>query len=221
MISKLRKRIWPGRPGSKRKLGRSLRYRKPEVKYTSSTVSSTDTSVYNRNADEQLLSLSDHFALFTYPLQGTTDNTRIGDSLNPLKIYVRIMIRNATAVTAPAFMRVMIFTIDSAYNSSTINTFWQVTTPRNAYANVINLELVRKVYYDKVFPMNMNYGTAPMSKFKKINIKLRKPVVFSAGSTTAKNASDNFRIAVVGYSLGALNEVVGYYNFQTRFYFTD
>lgn len=188
---------------------------------------STAVAAVNRSNDESLLSASDYHVLFQYPSQGTTDTSRIGDSIFPIKIYVRLTL-NCQVLTGdyPCYLRVMIFTIKTG-TAGSINSFFGVPSKYNATNNTVNTEVVEKLYYDKVVKFDPKPGAGSGSSvhtpgfFTKINIRLKRPITFSNGSTTPKNDCDNFKIAFIGRNEDAVNTPIANAYWQTRFYWYD
>lgn len=175
-----------------------MRY-KPEVKFVQRTVAE-DYGVpgaYSAAGSANLLG-SQYSYIIIFPSQGTGDTQRIGDTIHPIKLWVRIFITNVPTY-AQLVARIIIFTMNTDCTAvPTINNFWQGSTRHPSIMGTVNLEVVRKVYFDKQYIISSQYAAiATYRKTTHVNIRLKKPVVFAGGSTSPKNPADNFYIAYI------------------------
>lgn len=225
MISKIRRKggaLLKRRLPSFRKPRRKFRrYRlKPEVKWTYSTFNSTPVNNLNTS-----VSSVGSYALFSYPTQGLTDLNRIGDTIRPVMILFKYTFYSITTVFAPFYFRVVVFTTNNNDN----DLYFPFSTDRAVLLAPITLEKVNKVYYDKMHLIPVSYYNTLTSKAvggatskRTLKIRLRKPIIFSSGSTTPKKDSDNFRVAIFGWSnLESSGTTLGYFQGISRFYWTD
>lgn len=193
---------------------------KPEVKYTIlSTTSPLGIAV--RYISSSSLSSSDYRTLFEFPAQGTSDTQRLGDTITPVKLWVRIVVNSISNVDS-CVVRVIIFTMNQVV-SSTISNFFQASTINPAILGVVNREIVNKVYYDKMITLNRSDANNQLAKPRNINIKLRKPIVFYNGSQTPRDPKNIFYIGYMMYIPTATTDSAdkGFMNVHTNFYFTD
>jgi len=216
---------------SRRRSGQRSVLRKLEVKYMNKNIQQT---IYERSGTTTSLSSSDYTILFAYPAQGTSDIDRIGDTINPVKIWVRMTVESITGRPS-VNLRVIIFTLPVAQTTlQTVTFFWQSSASNQAINGNVNREVVHKVYYDKTFNINTgtsyyqsssntNNPTACCAKPRSINIRLRKPIVFGGGVIIPKEPKNTFYIAYLGYAPGGalLDASVGFINCSCNFYFTD
>jgi len=195
--------------------------RRPEVKYTTSLIQS---DIAERATNSTALDISLYSKLNYFPSQGTTDSTRIGDSIYPVKIWVKFTLESKNT-PASINVRVIIFSLPKDQStSSSVLAFWQTSTVNQAINGCVNREVVYKVYYDKIFSIDQRVsGTNVCLRTRDINIRMKRPITFAAGSTDSKNRTDQLYIAYIGYNPGAslAETVVGYINCQTHFYYTD
>lgn len=164
--------------------------------------------------------------LITFPSQGTTDNTRIGDTIQPVKLYVKFGFSNYEVgeISDGVAIRVVIFSAPFEWTvASTIVNFFQTSIPFPVYQGMINHEVISKVYYDKVHVIYSN-GTYQPTKLYKVNIKLYKPIVFSAGGTTPRDPKNILYMVVMGQAGKedrADATVIGSCFVHSNFYYTD
>lgn len=209
------------RLGSRKRRSIGLR---PEVKFTSRTVTQPD--VIFRDAVHTDLKVGDYIELNNFPTQGTSDNTRIGDTIVGKKLYIRMAF---TTRTDSAFVRIIIFNMKKVISSSSdISAFWQASVSRPTIYGVINREVVNKVFYDKVKPFQNNFTTtlaaAPRCLFfKNLNISMKWPIIFSSGGTTPKDPRNQLFIACIMSSpTGSADGTnAGRLEVCTNFYFSD
>lgn len=225
MISKIRRKggaILRRRLPSFRKSRRKFRrYRmKPEVKYVQTTFNGSSLI----NVTSSVSSVGSN-SLFTYPSQGTSDQTRLGDTIRPVMITFKYILYAVSTVFAPMWLRVVIFTTNVDDN----NLYFSTSSDRIGVNGVIDNEKITKVYYDRLHCLNVSYYNTVTSKpiggaigRRSVKIKLRKPIIFNAGSTTPKKDSDNFRIAIVAWSpYESTSTIMAYLQGYSRFYWTD
>lgn len=211
------------RRSSKRLIGRNLFFMKPEVKYTRQDHS---TDVAGRTTSTTSLGPSDYLLLFAYPSQGTTDNTRIGDSIKIKNIWIRFQLENVTNVNANS-IRIIIFTLSNGApptpGTTTIASFWQVASGKQAILGTVNREVVHNVWYDKVHTiLSQTLNTRTPTKMVNINIRLKKlsQVTFASGSADPKNITQRFYIAFLAHQPGASSDSLsGYMNLTTTMYY--
>lgn len=214
----LMRRRLPSFRASRRKFRRYVL--KPEVKW----IQADHLGVLFQNKNAAVSSYASA-ALFTYPAQGTSDITRLGDTIRPVMILFRYCIYASTAADCPMWMRITIFTT----NVDDQLLYFAKSTDRPAICGVIDNEKVTKVYYDKIICLNPRYYNSVTSKANaggtgrfRVKIKLKKPIVFSAASTTPKRDSDNFRISCIGWNpYNADATQLGYLQGYARFYWSD
>lgn len=181
--------------GRKRfKLTRKLYLRPPEVKYTWYTryVEQSFTNANLSTASKQISS-SNYGDIIAWPAYGTTDNTRVGDTIHPVRLWIRYTIGLTSSVTG-ARVRVIIFSYPTVPSGS-IN-FWQIAV-NSAIMGTPDRETVKYVYFDKIHTLNATQPSAiTYAAPVDVNIKLRKPVVFASSSTTPKDPSKTLYVAV-------------------------
>lgn len=197
----------------------------PEVKYTFQKVS---RSTYHRPLTSATLVAADYNMLTNFPPQSTTaaqtDLTRIGDTIMWKNLYLRYTLENETS-TASMFSRVIIFAMDGFYTGSTaITNFWQNDTGNQVLFGLVNREVVRNVYYDKVHVINsQTVNTRSVLNPLKINLSPKnKRVVFAGGNQSPRDNSQILHMAVINYLPGVVTEgASGFLNASMHFYFTD
>lgn len=225
MVSKrktIRKRRSRRNKRSRRKTTRIARIR-PEVKFRFLNQTGDFRTLVTNASD---LSNTDYRTLFIYPSQGTSDSSRIGDTLTPVKFWTRITFHNSIFTpNIPSYqIRIIIFTLPNLQvTSSPIVGFWQTATQLPVTQGVIDREVVHKVYYDKRFVINQNFsGQTIMRKPLSINIRFKKPIVFSNGSIVPKDARNIVYFAIFAYDTVTVTDAAtGKFQIGTNFYYMD
>jgi len=219
-----------GRSGHKSKKGRkggrvSMRKHRSgrlrqEVKYTS--MYQLD-QIANRKVGSSTLSVSDYYGLITFPSQGTTDVSRIGDTIMGRKLWVRFTVENVAANNSSC-IRVIIFNSKNTALGGSIADFWQASDDNPAITGVVNREVVNKVFYDKVITLNSTIAsTRTVFKPINVNIAMRWPIIFSNGGIVPKDPRNRIFMAALVYLPGATadNASQAFLNVRSNFYFTD
>lgn len=212
----------------KRRRSNAYRLRfKPEVKYYPLNIWAA-TAFYNRNLATASNNLpSGNYTLMGfYPGVGTSDLTRIGDTIHPIKFWVRLAIyfTDSFADTHAVMVRIIIFTMPKQQTAGTdITGFFQHAVQNQAALGNVDREQVHKVYYDRRFIFNANLTNQNMLKFVQINIPMRKPVVFGGGSTVPRDQTKLFYIACVPALSGSTDStsVICRCDATVNFYFYD
>jgi len=196
---------------------------RPEVKYKTYLTTGNFRTLVSSSSD---LSNSDYFLFGAYPSQGTTDGTRIGDTINPIKYWIRITFHNSifSPVITSYQIRIIIFSMPVVVTTTgPITNFWQTTTQLPVTQGVVDREVVHKVYYDKKFVINQNFTDhVVMRKPLSIKIRLKNPIVFNAGGTTPKQPRDVLYYSIFAYdTVSTTNSATGKFQFASSFYYTD
>lgn len=215
--------------GGSRKKFRTGRTRlRPEVKYAGRA--EAEIGIKNFKGATVDLAVADVKTLINFPAQGTTDVTRIGDTIMAKKLYVRLFLyQTDTQAQNASAVRIIIFNLRTDLPTTDIGAFWQSAIGPNSINGVVNREVVNKVFYDKVviFQPNVSGTSVGVSKGvylkpKNINISMRWPIVFAAGSQLPKDPRNKIFIHVTGFSdPPAAGVLLGQYSFNSNFYFTD
>lgn len=208
--------------GSRRKLRTGRTRLRPEVKFTNTAF--TDVSIKNFKSVAVDLDVSEIKSLCSFPAQGTTDSTRIGDTILGKKLYIRMFLYQPDARAGNACMvRIIVFNLKFDLPANNIAGFWQTSIAPNSMNGIVNREVVNKVFYDKVVVFQPQIADkAVYSKPKNINISMRWPIIFSAGSTTPKDPRNRIYIHVAGYSdTPVAAAILGVYSLNANFYYTD
>lgn len=197
---------------------------RPEVKYA--TTDWRGQGVRHRLTATADLLVGDFQRIISFPAQGTTDITRIGDTIMGKKLYVRLTIyQNAAAdSTTASIFRVIVFNmkVTTATNVA-LNAFWQTSYPAQAINSIVNREVVNKVFYDKQHYLQSNTsGQSACLKTILININMRWPIVFPGGTQIPKDPRNNIFIAVVGFKTEGVDAaLMAQWDVTSNFYFTD
>lgn len=204
-----------------------LSYARPEVKYTvlNAYVESTFFN-WNRTTATTQLGLTggqnDYCQIITWPSQGTSDTTRIGDTIRPIRLWIKYQLA-LTSSYKGCLVRVILFTLNTINNNGATQTFWQ-TAINSPIMGVPDREIVRNVLYDKIHTMNANIdGVITYFKSHDINIRLSRPVVFVGGGTVPKNPADVIYMAILPALINNVSASVAlvWANVTSRFYFYD
>lgn len=193
----------------RRRSNYSRRRFKPEVKYTTAV-----TWPFNLFGTRYLSVASaelptSHFTrVVIYPSQGTTDTSRIGDTIHPIKIWFRISIATELSVISgsprySAIVRIIIFTLPGNPLTNPISQFFQAAVRNQTMDGVIDREVIKNVYYDKKHILNQNLIGQSFTRIINLNIRMKRPIVFSSGSTDPRDWSRNFYIACVPWNSGS------------------
>lgn len=208
MVKRMRKGYMKKRRGGYKKFKRSRLFRRrsnysrirhrPEVKYVA-TMMQDQTNIpgaYNSTASANLT--SSYYGKATYfPAQGTTDVTRIGDTIHPIKCWIYTTFWNNPTYSS-IIVRIIIFSMNYDPSGATISAFWQSAIKNPCITGVVNREVVRKVYFDKQYTIRANISSqAVLRKTVNINIRMKKPIVFAGGQTTPKDPANNLFIAYI------------------------
>lgn len=208
--------------GSRRKLRTGRTRLRPEVKFVNTAAAAVEIKNFKGSGVD--LDVTDIKSLITFPGQGTTDSGRIGDTILGKKLYIRMFVYQPDARAGNACMiRIIVFNLKFDLPSNNIANFWQVAIGPNSMNGVVNREVVNKVFYDKVVVFQPQItDKAVYNKPKNINISMRWPIVFSAGSTTPKDPRNRIYMHVCGYSdTPVAAAILGLYSFSNNFYYTD
>lgn len=204
-------------------VGRNVFFMKPEVKYIRQDHS---TDVAHRTGSSTTLGVSDYLLLFNYPSQGTSDTQRIGDSIKVKNIWIRFQLENVTNTNANS-VRIIIFTLASGTpptpGTTSIASFWQTASTKQAILGTVNREVVQMVWYDKVHTiLSQTLNTRTPTRVQNINIHLKKlsEVTFAGGGTAPRNMQQNFYVAFLAHNPGAtIDGITGYMNLATTLYY--
>lgn len=196
---------------------------KPEVKYvaTQMQLATNINGCYNSTASANLA--TSFFSKATYfPSQGTTDTTRIGDTIHPIKLWITTTFWNSPSY-GNLLARIIVFSMNADYTSTAISAFWQSAINSPVCTGVVNREVVRKVYFDKQYVIKANYtSSAVYRKNININIRMKKPIVFAGGQTTPKDPSNNLYIAYLFEDMeNSTTVTVARVTTSSNFYYVD
>jgi len=209
--------------GSSRKYRTGRTRLRPEVKYKDL---STSIAIFNKKAATGNLSGSSWVKIINFPDQGTTDLTRIGDTIMGKKLYARFTIWGSTVNGAnSSLVRIIIFNVKATplVAGNAVNGFFQQAVDRPAFNGIVNREIVNKVFYDKQHRVVPPYASDEYSfKTSNINISMRWPIIFAGGSVIPKDSRNTLYVAAIGYSNNRVEDLsLGNLDVSTNFYFTD
>lgn len=225
IISSLRgssKRAKKSMGGSRKKFRTGRTRLRPEVKFLNSAGADIDIRNFKGSAVD--LDVSEVKLMTSFPAQGTTDSSRIGDTIMGRKVYIRMFVYQPDARADNACMfRIIIFNLKFDLPTTNIANFWQVAIGPNSMTGLVNREVVNKVFYDKVVEIQPQINAkASYKKPRNINISMRWPVIFSGGSTTPKDPRNRIYMHVCGYSATPVaGAILGAYCYSSNFYYTD
>lgn len=171
---------------------------KPEVKYTVLpwAINLNVPNHFPTTASESIPAANNTINIMTWPSQGTSDITRVGDTIHPVKAWIRLVF-NKTNTAPQCTFRIIIYRHNKVLTSGIQANFWQ-TAVTNPNMGVVDREIVYKVLYDRVHVLN---GTLTDEELVKkpidINIRFRKPVIFHNGSIIPKDPRDELHAVFV------------------------
>lgn len=193
---------------------------KPEVKYVSMNAW-YETSFNNLNNGTAFSSVSSSYYgnINQFPSQGTSDVHRIGDTIHGVKCWVKFRLIMMSTYDC-CCVRIILCNFKTAPVSPQIIFQANVQDP---CMGALDLEKINKVFYDKTFAMNspgtlQNMTRKPIS----VNIPMRWPIVFSAGSTDPKDYRNRiWMIVLPSVPNVATSSTTCKVSAYTNFYFYD
>lgn len=210
--------------GSSRKFRTGRTRLRPEVKYA--PIFQAGQQITCQSAATSTLLAANWVKAIDFPAQGTSDITRIGDTIMGKKLYLRIsLFTSAAQLSTTNLYRILVFNLKTFQTAATdIPGFWQNTCNRTALNAIVNREVVNKVFYDKQFVIKAPFsgGYCGLNKAINLNINMRWPVIFPGGLTVPKDPRNIIYIGVAGFNYTAAeNAALGFMDFKSNFYYTD
>lgn len=180
---------------------------------------------HNGGAGPNLAQIS---GLLVGPPQGSTENSRNGDSVIGRMLCIRLWLSNK-ADRPNVMFRIILYSCPFATAAGSTDLFDPTTT--NRMLGYCNKEKYRIILDKKLVSRSNDYSLEPTATLKEISrlytinysLKNRKIPYLASGSTQPKLDRDNIRIAIIPYdAYGTLTaDNIASYAANIRFYYKD